>query len=163
MKKYKFSNKQKQVVDLSTSYVCFARGRGATFAVVYGALKYALKNKKSAVIVCGDGTNSPKVFLRRIDEIKKGDWWFSNITIKSIVETSEGILVTLRNKSTVYFTPVKTLTTGSCGFYDVAYVDSKVAFYSELSGLLPYVATKYCIIDSTDLIYEGAKDEREDS
>lgn len=163
MKKYKFSNKQRQVVDLSTSYVCFPRGRGATFAVVYGALKYALKNKKSAVMVCGDGMNSPKNFLHRLGEIKKGDWWLSNITIKSIVETSEGILVTLRNKSTVCFTPVKTFTRGYCGFYDVAYVDSKLTPLSESNHLLPYVATKYCIIESTDFMYEGAKDERENS
>ena len=154
MKKYKLSNRQQSVADLSTSYFYFERGRGATFAVVYGALKYALKNKKSAVMVCGDGMCAPKTFLNKLNEIKAGDWWFSNITIKSIVENSENVVVVLRNGSMISFASTEALRRG-CSVYDLVYTDSKVVPLSVLLKQLPYVAKNYCAVES------GESDDKE--
>ena len=146
MIEYKLSKSQQAVVDCTETYVHFKRGTGATFSVVYGAIKFAEENPGSKIIVFGDNLVG---FENRLNEM-------CGCVDKAIIERypspEVGVLkVQVRNKdgaiSNILFSRLDRLYDISGIIYDLAYIDS--ATVDEFQhNTLPCIAQRCCTVKS---------------
>jgi len=140
MKKYKLSSNEDAVVNLYGKNVKFLRGTGATFSVVYGAIKQVEGKVHFNAIVFGDTLDG---FENKVHELAEED----PVLAKFKTTHSENkIVIDFLHGSTVTFTTIDNLKYDNV-IYDVAYVDSNI-ITDQQRDILPCIASDYCAVST---------------
>jgi len=140
MKEYKLSSNEDAVVNLYGKNVKFLRGTGATFSVVYGAIKHAEGNFHFRAIVFGDTLDG---FENKIHELAEEDPVLAKF---KTTHSKDKIVIDFLHGSTVTFTTIENLKYDNV-IYDIAYVDSNNITERQRS-ILPCIASDYCAVST---------------
>ena len=153
LKELKFSKKQHEVINRS-ELVTFVRGSGATFSIVYGALKYAFDNPESNIIVFGDdlwGFKNSVYKMMDTDVVDKD----SVDIISTIDEMRVAVKDSEETKSYITFTHLNKLYKMVGTIFDLAYTDTGKIDISEELKVLPCIATESCVVTYFKEIVKG--------
>lgn len=146
MKKYKLSKLQEGVVYYRQPEVRFKRGMGSSFAVVYGALKYAYTHKNAKVAIYCDSSSAAFNMIKKLEDMDhKVKTIHTPQTLSAIIRT--GLFGC--HKSTIEFKSLHSINDMIGLKFDLAYIDSN-DLSSEQNGMLSQIATNYCTVISCE-------------